>query len=161
MPLTGWQAAAAWTLARNVQECCCTIPEDACTLRYKLSDGRLWIGLSASSCQLLGSAERRCGKLHITILTAYGIASMPPQDLLVRLLRSFKEAVSRTPFVVAGEPEPILDLITDLPHRVLVTLKVQSQLHAKLFSARNAFLQSFECRNVDHRTSFHLSVDNA
>ena len=84
---------------------------------------------------------------------------MPPQDLLVRLLRSLKEAVSRTPFVVAGEPEPILDLIIDLPHRVLVTLKVQSQLHAKLFNARNAFLQSFECRIVDHRTSFHLSVD--
>ena len=87
--------------------------------------------------------------------------SLPPAALLDRLGRSLKKAVSSTPFLVAGAPEPILDPIMDLPHRVLVTLKVQSQLHAKLFSARSAFLQSFRCPSVDHRASFHLSVDNA
>ena len=91
MPLTGWQAWAACTLAKEVQESGCTIPADVCELSYSLSrGGRLWIGLKASGCQLWGSATHRRAKLHITILTAYGIASAPPPDLLVRLLRSLQ-----------------------------------------------------------------------
>ena len=149
----------AWTLATEIQEFGCTIPEDGCELRSDLHCHRLWVGLTASSC-VLASGESRCAKLHVTILTAYGIANMPPLDLMDRLERSLKKAVSSTPFLVAGAPEPILDPTTDLPHRAIVTLHVRSQLHAKLFSARNAFLQSFQCR-TDFRTSFHLSVDKA
>ena len=119
-----------------------------------------WIGLATSSC-VLGSGECRRGKLHVTILTAFGIVRMLPPAMLDRLERSLKKAVSSAPFLVAGEPEPILDPITDLPHRAIVTLHIRSQLHTKLFSTRNAFLQSFgQCRS-DIRTSFHLSVDNA
>ena len=62
---------------------------------------------------------------------------------------------------VAGDPDPIMDPPTDLPHRTIVTVHVRSQLHAKLFSARIAFLQSFGECHTDTRTSFHLSVDNA
>ena len=71
-----------------------------------------------------------------------------------------KEVVSRERFVVAGNPDYILHRDTDLPHRVVLTLHVQSRLHQRLSSARNAFLQALECRVVDHRTDFHLSVDN-
>ena len=86
---------------------------------------------------------------------------MPLPALLDRQERSLKEVVSSTPFLVAGAPEPILDPITDLPRRAIVTLHVRSQLHAKLFSARRAFLQSFGQCCTDIRTSFHFSVDKA
>ena len=159
MPLTGWQAWAACTLAKEVQESGCTIPADVCELSYSLSrGGRLWIGLKASGCQLWGSATHRQAKLHITILKAYGVASEPP--LLGQLSFRLKAMVSQERFVVAGNPDYILHRDTDLPHRVVLTLHVQSRLHQRLSSARNAFLQALECRVVDHRTDFHLSVDN-
>ena len=34
----------------------------------------------------------------------------------------------------AGDPDPILEPRTDLPHRVIVTLNVRSALHMKLFA---------------------------
>ena len=161
MPLTGLQAWAVCELAKEVQKSSgCTIPADFCELGCDLRNGRLWIGLRASGLQLWGSPSIRRASLHITILTAERIASAPPADLLARLLHSLKGMVSREQFVVAGQPDYILHGPTDLPHRVVLTLHVQSRLHQRLSSARSAFLQALECRVVDHRTDFHLSVDN-
>ena len=60
---------------------------------------------------------------------------------------------------VAGDPDPIMDSPTDLPHRAILTLHVRNVLHARLFSARNLLLRHFDCGLPDHRTSFHLSID--
>ena len=135
------------------------IPDHACELRWRLNgDGKLWIGFAASSI-VLGSSESRRGRFHLTILTASGVACSPAPALLERLERSLKKSLSSTPFLVAGDPDPILDPPTDLPHRVIVTLHARSVLHTQLFSARNVFLQHVACGRPDHRTSFHLSID--
>ena len=161
MPLTGLQAWAVCELAKEVQKSSgCTIPADFCELGCDLRNGRLWIGLRASGLQLWGSPSIRRASLHITILTAERIASAPPADLLARLLHSLKGMVSREQFVVAGQPDYILHGPTDLPHRVVLTLHVQSRLHQRLSSARHTFLQAFKCPVVDYRTNFHLSVDD-
>ena len=132
MPLTGWQAVAAWTLVKDVQECGCTIPEDACKLRWNLNDNRLWIGIAASIIQLGFGAEVR-GRFHMTILTAERVSCSPGQKHLEQLERSLKRSLSTTPVLGAGDPDPILEPRTDLPHRVIVTLNVRSALHMKLF----------------------------
>ena len=93
-------------------------------------------------------------------MKAYGVASEPP--LLGQLSIRLKAMVSQERFVVAGNPDYILHRATDSPHRVVLTLHVQSRLHQRLFSIRNWFLQATGLRYhpVDYRTEFHLSVDN-
>ena len=158
MALTGWEAYSAWILAREVQEFGCRIREDDCELHWELTDGRLWIGIVASNI-VLGSWESRRGRFHLTILTASGVARPPAPDALARAHRFLKNRLWSTPMCVAGGPDPIMDLPTDLPHRVLLTLHVRSVLHTQLFSARNVLLRHFDCGRPDHRTSFHLSID--
>ena len=135
------------------------ITDHACELRWRLNDdGKLWIGIAASSI-VLGSSECRRGRFYLTSLTSTGVARSPAPALLERLERSLKKSLSSTPVLAAGDPDPILDPPTDLPHRVIVTLNVRSVLHTKLFSARNDCLQHVACGRPDHRTSFHLSID--
>ena len=59
MARTGWEAYSAWKLARDVQEFGCTITNHDCELRCDLKDGRLWIGIAASSIVLASSECRR------------------------------------------------------------------------------------------------------
>ena len=157
MALTGWEAYSAWKLARQVQEFGCTIPEHDCELRWNLNGGRLWIGIAASSI-VMGSSESRRGRFHLTILTASGVARSPAPALLERLERSLKKSLSSTPCLVAGDPDPILDPRTDLPHRVIVMLHVRSVLHTQLFSARNALFAARRLRPSrppDQLSPFH------
>ena len=156
MPLAGWEAYSVHLLACDVQEFGCTIPEDACKLRWNLNDNRLWIGIAASSIELGLGAEVR-GRFHMTILTAERVSCSPGQKHLEQLDRSLKRSLSTTPVFGAGGPDPIL--VSDLPHRVIVTLSVRSALHTKLFGARTTFLQQVACGRPDDRTSFHLSID--
>ena len=158
MPRTGWEAYSAWLLAQDVQEFGCTIHEHDCELRWNLNDGRLWLGIAASSI-VLGFGVQHRGRFHLTILTASGVVCSPAPEQLERLERSLKKSLSSTPVLVAGDPDPILDPRTDLPHRVIVTLNVRSALHTKLFGARTTFLQQVACGRPDDRTSFHLSID--
>ena len=158
MPLAGWDAYSVHLLACDVQEFGCTIPEDACKLRWNLNDNRLWIGIAASSIELGLGAEVR-GRFHLTILTAERVSCSPGQKHLEQLERSLKRSLSTTPVLVAGDPEALLAPGTDLPHRVIVTLNVRSALHTKLFGARTTFLQQVACGRPDDRTSFHLSID--
>ena len=134
-------------------------PEHDCELRWTLNDDRLCIGIADSSI-VLGSSKSRRGRFHRTIITASGVARSPAPALLERLERSLKKSFSSTPCWVAGDPDPILDPPTDLPHRAIVTLHVRSVMHMQLFSARNVFLQHVACGRPDHRTSFHLSIYN-
>ena len=158
MPLAGWDSYSVHLLACDVQEFGCTIPEDACKLRWNLNDNRLWIGIAASSIELGLGAEVR-GRFHLTILTAERVSCSPGQKHLEQLERSLKRSLSTTPVLGAGDPDPILEPRTDLPHRVIVTLNVRSALHMKLFGARTTFLQQVACGRPDDRTSFHLSID--
>ena len=126
-------------LARRVQELGCTIHEHDCELRWNLNDGRLWVGIAASSI-VLGSGVQHRGRFHLTILTASGVARSPAPERLERLERSLKKSLSSTPVLVAGDPDPILDPPTDLPHRAILTLNVRNVLHTQLFNARYDFL---------------------
>ena len=105
-----------------------------------------------------GLVRKSARPFHLTILTASGVARSPAPALLERLERSLKKSLSSTPGLVAGDPDPILDPPTDLPHRVIATLHVRSVLHTQLFSARNVCVQHVACGRPDHRTSFHLSI---
>ena len=63
-----------------------------CELRWRLNDdGKLWIGIAASSI-VLGSSECRRGRFHLTILTSTGVARSPAPALLERLERSLKKS---------------------------------------------------------------------
>ena len=144
MPHTGWEAYSVHLLACDVQEFGCTIPEDACKLRWNLNDNRLWIGIAASSIELGLGAQVR-GRFHLTTLTAERVSCSPAQKHLEQLARSLKRSLSTTPVLGAGDPDPILEPRTDLLHRVIVTLNVRSALHTKLFGARTTFLQQVAC----------------
>ena len=71
------------------------------------------------------------GRFHLTILTAEGIQEAPNVELLLWAEEKLKIALEENVLVVAGEPEPIMDLREE-PHRALLTINVNTRLHSAL-----------------------------
>ena len=100
------------------------------------------------------------GRLHLTILTAEGIKESPSVGLLLWAEEKLQTALEENVLEVAGEPEPIMDPILDLPHRAILTLNVNTRLHSALSTVRNRIIQQARIQNPDRRrVNYHLSVD--
>ena len=99
---------------------------------------------------------------HITILTVNSFASTNlgiSPELIARTENDLAIALGNQPIRIAGDLEPLY--VNDEPHRVIMTVHVQSSLHARLWGVRQRLLQVYvQGRGrVDHRVNFHISVD--
>ena len=163
MPLSPRQAMGVWNLATRIRKYSCTIPRQHSELRFDDKNGHLWIAAVAYACrlatgELAGRMEE--GRLHLTILTAEGIKEAPSVELLLWAEEKLQTDLEERVLEVAGEPEPIMDPILDLPHRAILTINVNTRLHSALSTVRNRIIQQARIQNPDRRrVNYHLSVD--
>ena len=137
------------------------IPDRDCELRWNLNDGRLWIGIAASSI-VLGSSECRRGRFHLTILTATGVSHSPAPALLDRLERSLKKSISGTHFFVfgCGGARWHNGHWHGPPAQGHSHVACSDRFaHAIVQPQERLVLQHCACGSPDRRTSFHLSID--
>ena len=161
MPLDGPQAMQVWNLARRVQNGGCVVPSGSIHLRTNLAENRLYVGIYITQF-VARDGEVLDVNSHITVLTVNSFASTNlgiSPELIVRTEHDLAIALRNEPIRIAGDLEPLY--VNDEPHRVIMTVHVQSNLHARLYSVRNRLLQSYVRGRgrVDHRVNFHISID--
>ena len=160
MPLDGPQAMQIWNLARRVQDGGFVVPYGSIHLRTNLAENRLYVGIYITQF-VASNGEVLDVNSHITILTVNSFAStnvgMSPA-LIARTENDLAIALEE-PIRIAGDLEPLF--VNDEPHRVIMTVHVQSNLHRRLYSVRNRLQQVYvQGRGrVDHRVNFHISID--
>ena len=162
MPLNGSQAIQIWNSARIVQNGGCVVPYGSIHLRTNLAENRLYVGIYITQF-VAPNGEVLDVNSHITILTVNSFASTNPgisPELIATTENDLASALRNDPIRIAGDPEPLYDMNDD-PHRVIMTVHVRSNLHARLWGVRNRLLQLYVQRrgHVDHRVNFHFSID--
>ena len=161
MTLDGEQALQVWNIARALQSGGCTVPDGGSSLQCVCTENRLYVSLCITRFTL-PNGDLQYADMHITLLTveAFRFANGPPNQ---RVTSRAEEALARTlansNIQIAGDLEPIFR--DDEPHRIVMTIHVQSQLHNTLYSVRNQLLQTVVRGQgqIDRRVNFHLSVD--
>ena len=161
MTLDGLQALQVWNIAAALQSGGCTVPDGGSCLRCVCTENRLYVSLCITRFTL-PNGNLQYADMHITLLTveAFPFANDPPNQ---RVTSRAEDALARTlrdsRIQIAGDLVPIF--INDEPHRIIMTIHVQSRLHATLYSCRNRLLQTVVRGQgqIDRRVNFHLSVD--
>ena len=130
-------------------------------MRTNLAENRLYVGIYITQF-VAPDGEVLDVNSHITILTVNSFASTNlgiSPALIARTENDLAIALGNQPIRIAGDLEPLY--VNDEPHRVIMTVHVQSSLHARLWGVRQRLLQVYvQGRGrVDHRVNFHISVD--
>ena len=163
MALSGMDAMRIWLLGRRLEADSgrAYVPPQAVTVQYNMDpvEQRLWVALRISSVQL-GDGSICDIDGHITLLTVRDVQRIDLSPVFWHdVIQRGKRIVDRYPLHTAGELVPLFTK-DDNPHRLLVTLHVQSPLHLQLFQLRNHIETKGDFRGrSDKRSSFHLSID--
>ena len=141
MPLGGPQAMQIWNLARRVQDGGFVVPYGSIHLRTNLAENRLYVGIYITQF-VAPDGEVLDVNSHITILTVNSFASTNPgmsAALIAQTEDDLAIALRNAPIRIAGDPEPLY--VNDEPHRIIMTVHVQSSLHGRLYGVRHRLQQ--------------------
>ena len=97
---------------------------------------------------------------HIALLVLRSLHTPPPPNLVQRTERMARRLLEMTHIRTAGNATPLHDNDGD-PHRLLLHIHVQSQLHQQLWPLRLFLNQQMIGGRADRRHEFHRSLDGA
>ena len=171
MPLSPSEACCLYDTSTKIQACGsmpprsgCTFPAAFCYLRVNYDHGsqELYVGIYTSAIRFPDEHLLRV-RCHITVLKIKKCR----RDLDMSILQNYEpraqQLMEQHPICIARAGDDLVFAGPDSdPHRIILTIHVQSSLHAELFNVRRDLLRDIRPISIGKekwRRNFHLSLD--
>ena len=133
MPLSGRDALLLWIGGRTIQDFCCSVPPDSCSVELDYDPRRQRLHCSIRVVRFrLPSGRTFAMRGHITLLVLRSLHTPPPPNLVHRTERMARRLLAMTHVRTAGDPTPLYDNDGD-PHWLLLHIHLESQLHQQIY----------------------------